>query len=396
MLGTSRVSDPSPRGRWLPVARELARRGHAVELLLLHPAFDKASPRDRDRDADGVRVRHVAQMHVYDDGSVRRYFGPLELMRVSAAAARALYRAARASRPDAIHICKAQPMNGLAGLWAAARLGVPAYLDCDDYEAGANRFSSGWQRALVARVEDALPRRVRGVTVNTRFLAQRCDSLGAKRVEYVPNGVLGAQIGALGVDHALRASLGLGDAPVVAYVGAMSTLAHGVDLLIDAFPYVLAAVPGARLLLVGQGDEREALQARADALGIGGAACWIGGVPADHVPGYLSLAHCTVDPVRDSPAARARSPLKIAESLARGVPVVTGDVGDRRETLLGDVRCGAIVAPGDPRALAGGIVDMLRDRAARDAMSAAALNRARSLVWPTLVDRWESIYRSAP
>jgi glycosyltransferase involved in cell wall biosynthesis len=114
------------------------------------------------------------------------------------------------------------------------------------------------------------------------------------------------------------------------------------------------------------------------------------------MPGYLSLAHCTVDPVRDSPAARARSPLKIAESLARGVPVVTGDVGDRRETLLGDVRCGVIVAPGDPRALADGIVDMLRDRAARDAMSAAALNRARSLVWPTLVDRWESIYQAAP
>jgi glycosyltransferase involved in cell wall biosynthesis len=395
MLGTSCVRDPSPRGRWLPVARELVKRGHAVELLLLHPAFDRAPAEDRDRVIDGVRVRHVAQMHVYDDGVTRRYFGPLALLRVSLAAARALYRATTAARPDAIHICKAQPMNGLAGLWAAARLRVPAFLDCDDYEAGANRFSSGWQRALVARVEDALPARVRAVTVNTHFLRERCAQLGARAVAYVPNGVAPAQLGALQLSEALRASLGLADAPVVAYVGAMSTLAHGVDLLTHAWPHVLAAAPDARLLMVGQGDERAALQTRAEALGIGASVTWTGAVPAERVREYLALAQCTVDPVRDSPAARARSPLKVAESLARGVPVVTGDVGDRRETLLGAESCGVIVTPGDPRALAAGIVGILRDPASRAAMSAAALNRARAYAWPVLVDAWEGAYQAA-
>jgi glycosyltransferase involved in cell wall biosynthesis len=399
MLGTSGARDPSPRGRWLPIARELVRRGHGVDLLLLHPAFDRADAAARHSVVDGVAVRHVAQMHVYDDGVARRYFGAFGLLRVSLAAALALYKNAIALRPDAIHICKAQPINALAGLLAARRLRVPVFLDCDDYEAGANRFSSAWQRALVARVEDALPARVAGVTVNTRFLQQRCARLGARGdVAYVPNGVAPAQIAAAAVqpDPSLRHALGLGDAPVVVYAGAMSTLAHGVDLLIDAFAQVYAALPAARLLMLGQGDERAALQQRAQDAGLSDAVIWAGAVPAEQVPGYFALAACSVDPVRDSEAARARSPLKIVESLARGVPVVTGDVGDRRETLLGGVPCGVIVVPGDVRALADGILGLLCDDSARLALAAHAPQRAAQFTWPTLVDAWEARYgRSA-
>ncbi len=68
----------------------------------------------------------------------------------------------------------------------------------------------------------------------------------------------------------------------------------------------------------------------------------------------------SVEPVYDDLAARARSPLKILESLAVGTPVVAGDVGDRREMLY-DGQAGLLVKPGDSDALATGILALLQD-----------------------------------
>ncbi len=79
----------------------------------------------------------------------------------------------------------------VSAVWLAARrLGLPFFVDCDDYEAEANRVSSGAQRAVIRWFEDTLPTRAAGITVNTRFLQQRNESLGVSpaRIAYVPNG----------------------------------------------------------------------------------------------------------------------------------------------------------------------------------------------------------------
>ena len=123
-LCTSSLEDPSPRGRWLPLARELAAQGHQPELIMLHPTFDRL-PRDRRRqERGGVVVYYAGQMHVYGPVTRRRYYGSAALLRVTLLATRRLLLAALRSRADAIHVCKPQPMNGLAGLLAARRLGV--------------------------------------------------------------------------------------------------------------------------------------------------------------------------------------------------------------------------------------------------------------------------------
>jgi len=87
--------------------------------------------------------------------------------------------------------------------------------------------------------------------------------------------------------------------------------------------------------------------------------------------------------------ARARSPLKIVESLASGVPVVTGDVGDRRE-MLG--AAGLIVAPGDARALAEGLELLLSNRAEQRRMAEAARERAEAYTWDRLAPQWGRVY----
>jgi glycosyltransferase involved in cell wall biosynthesis len=396
-LCTSDLDYPSPRGRWLPLAHELAALGHEVRLVMTHHAFDRL-PKPRRRQADGgVVVYYAGQMHVYGPVGQRRYYGAAALLRVSLLGAIRLAAAAVRFGGDALHVCKPQPINGLAGLLAARALGVPLYVDCDDYEAGNNRFGGGWQRRLVQLWEDNLPRRAAGVTVNTRFLQRRCRALGvpAGRIAYVPNGIAASRIAIPDSRAAagLRAGMALGDAPVVAYVGTLSQTTHNVGLLLDAFALVVARVPGVRLLLVGDGEDRRALEDRAWQLGLGPRALFAGSVPHASIPAYLALAACSVDPVADDPVARARSPLKIVESLAAGTPVVTGDVGDRAEVLGRDG--GVLVAPGSAQALADGIVAALEDATPRAQHIAQAQARAADYRWDRLAKHWLNVYRSA-
>jgi glycosyltransferase involved in cell wall biosynthesis len=391
-LSTSSLDDPSPRGRWLPLAQELVARGHTVRLIMLHPTYGRLPTRARWQQHGGVMVYYAGQMHVYGPVDRRQYYGSAALLRVTLLATLALLRVALEFETDALHVCKPQPMNGLAGLLAARRLGCPLYVDCDDYEAGGNRFGAGWQRGLVRFAEDHLPRHAAGVTVNTRFLQRRCADLGIPpaNVMYVPNGITHAQF--LPPDPrqvaGLRVALGLRDAPVVVYAGTLSETSHNVGLLLDAFALLVQRMPAARLLLVGTGADRTALVARARNLGLGEQALFTGYVPPAAVPAYLALAACSVDPVADDAVAAARSPLKIVESLAAGVPVVTGDVGDRREVLGCDG--GVLVAPGDARALADGLIELLGVGDAQRARRAR--ERAGAYRWDRLTPQWLKVY----
>lgn len=385
LLSTSGLDNASPHGRWLPIAHALAQRGHEPHLLMLHPMFDQA-PKEAFTQA-GVRLRYVGQMHVYGPPGARQYYGPLTLAGVSLRGAWALARATIAAKPNIVHVCKPQPINGLAGLIAARWLRCKLFVDCDDYEAEANRFSPGMggrvQKALVTYWEDTLPRLADGVTVNTHFLQQRNSALGisTNRITYIPNGIT-PRSSVVGAPSPIRRR----PSPTILYVGTMSKVAHGVDLLIAAFAQVLAALPAARLLMVGDGDDKPALMVQAEALGIGSAITWTGHVPSAQLSDYWAQAYCSVDPVYDTPSARGRSPLKIVESMAAGVPVVTGDVGDRRD-MLGQT--GHIVAPGDAAALAEGLRAMLR---APQADPAPILAQAANYAWPGLAQRWLQAY----
>jgi glycosyltransferase involved in cell wall biosynthesis len=390
-LCTSSLDYPSPRGRWLPLAHELTHAGYRPQLLMLHHAFDRLPPGARTRAYGDVMTRYVGQMHVYGELGRRQYYGAAQLLRVSLLGALSLARAAVEARAEAIHVCKPQPINGLAGVIAARALGCPLYVDCDDYEAGGNRAGSRWQRRILQAWEDGLPPRAAGVTVNTRFLAQRTRILGVEegRIAYVPNGVPATRLAPPPERdvQGLRAALGLGAAPVALYLGTLSQTTHNVALLLEAFALAVRRMPQLRLLLVGEGEDREALQKRAAELGIGAQALFAG--PVARTAAFLALAACSVDPVADDPVARARSPLKIVESLATGVPVVTGDVGDRRE-MLGDA--GLVVAPGSPTALADALLAVLGDPARRSAMAAAARERAEHYRWDRLAPRWAEVY----
>ena len=375
------------------LARALAQRGHEVTILALHLDYQGAVPR-RYRD-QSVEVCYVGQMHARKAGSSPSRFSPLRLLQVVIQSTVALAWATATTAGDVVHLGKPQPINGMAALFANRVRPRPLYLDCDDYEAGSNRFSAAWQRAVFAWWEDRLPRLADGITVNTTFLSDRVAKLGVARdrIVHVPNGVdlqtFRPQPPA-SVD-ALCAGLGLEGRRVIAYAGTLSLQNHPVDLLLDALPALVRQEPRAVLLMIGGGEDLQKLRAQTAARGLQSNVRWTGHVPRPLLRGLLGLAEVTVDPVKDDAVARARSPLKIFESLALGVPVVTGDVGDRR-MLLADGQAGELVVADEPRALADGIARLLGDRQARIKKGEQALTHVAAYDWNKLAERFEMVY----
>lgn len=391
-LLTQSLESPSGLGRYWPLSKELVHLGHDVVILALHHDFRTLAQRRFIK--DGVKVHYVGQMHVRKVGSSKFYFSPTRLVWIAALATCRLMRAALQMPTDVYHLGKPQPMNGLAVLLARLVRSKPVYLDCDDYEAASNRFEGNWQKRVVAFFEERLPMIAAGITVNTRFTLERLKGSGypAERIVYVPNGVDRYRFsGVSGATvEALRRQLGLVDRKVVLYVGSLSLASHPVDLLLEAFAVVQQAEPRAILLLVGGGEDYGTLQRQVEALGLSDRVRFVGRVPPDQVPFYYLLADASVDPVRADPAARARSPLKVVESLASGTPVVTSDVGDRSAQLARGG--GLLVPPGDPAALAEALMTILRDRALYTRLSAEALAVRERYYWDILVHDFVRIY----
>jgi glycosyltransferase involved in cell wall biosynthesis len=146
----------------------------------------------------------------------------------------------------------------------------------------------------------------------------------------------------------------------VVCVGRLGTQ-KGQDVLLRAWRPVAARWPGARLVLVGDGPDREHL--RRDAPG----GVIFAGTAADTLP-YYQAADAVVLPSRWEGMAVA--PL---EAMACGRPVVLTDVGGARECVPPSDADACLVPPDDADALAAALTRLLADPALRAATGARAL-----------------------
>lgn len=164
-----------------------------------------------------------------------------------------------------------------------------------------------------------------------------------------------------GVDGSRRrAELGLGDRPVVVSISRLIRR-KGQDALIAAWPRVQAAVPGAALVIVGDGPHRSHLATQVDQAGLGRDVILTGPVPWSATPEYFALGDVFAMPTRT----RLRGlepegmPISVLEAQATGLPVVVGDSGGTPDTMA-DGQTGHLVDGRDLDQVSTAVVDLLR------------------------------------
>ena len=280
-----------------------------------------------------------------------------------------LWRLMRARRPAIVHTHTSKA--GFVGRLAARLAGVPAIIHQPHghifygyYGAGRTAFYVALER-LAARWTDRL------VTLTERGTDEHLARGIGRRAQYraVPSGVQTSQLRARAPARAgARARLGLaGDAFVVAGLGRFVPV-KGFDLLVAALPALAAAVPSARVVLVGDGPERTALEAQATGLGVR-ERLLVTGATSDVAVG-LAAADALAAPSRNEGMGRA-----LVEAMALGLPVVGTEVGGI-PAVVADGETGRLVPPGDAAALAAALIELGRDAALRAKLGAAAAARA--------------------
>ncbi len=156
------------------------------------------------------------------------------------------------------------------------------------------------------------------------------------------------------------------DAPLVVCVGRLCRQ-KGQDVLLRAWDAVGRRVPGARLVLVGDGPDGERLRAAAPR------SVLFAGAVADAAPWYQA-ADLVVLPSRWEGMALA--PL---EAMACARPVVVTDVDGARESLPPSLADRCLVPPEDPRALARTMAALLLDPPLRASLGDRARRHVLSL-----------------
>jgi len=217
-------------------------------------------------------------------------------------------------------------------------------------------------RALEARFAPRVYRRTMTLTPSDATREELLE-LGFEpdRVVAVPNGV-----DARFTPGGARAAV-----PTVLAVGRMAPVKR-FDLLIDSAVEARARLPEMRLVIVGDGPERRALEAKVDSLGASG---WIS------MPGHQS-DDALVDRYRSAWIVASASlaegwGLSMTEGAGCATPAVATDIRGHRSSVVNGVT-GVLV----PEAQLGrAIADVLVDDEWRGRLAAAAATRARALTW---------------
>lgn len=144
----------------------------------------------------------------------------------------------------------------------------------------------------------------------------------------------------------------------VGFVGTLKPW-HGLPGLVAAFETLHRRVPEARLLIVGDGPERENVREDLASRGLAGAAEFTGAVSPEVIPGLLASMDVAVAPYPEG-ANFYFSPLKVYEYLAAGLPVAASDVGQIGASIR-DGENGLLCPPGGAAALAEALWRLSRD-----------------------------------
>ena len=202
---------------------------------------------------------------------------------------------------------------------------------------------------------------------------------------FKPDPKLGAQT---------RASLQLIDHPLLVFVGSFYQW-HDITTLLKAFALVLKSHSDARLLMVGDGTEREAMMKLSTSLGMDGAVRFTGFVTHEEVSQYVNAADIAIVPVPAMKQEMWLSPMKLFEYMASGKAVVASAMGQVRDVIK-DGENGLLVPAGEEPALADAIDRLIKDVPLRIELGKRARETAlQNHSWETYLSRLEDVFMNA-
>ncbi|MFP5073058.1 glycosyltransferase family 4 protein [Pseudonocardia nantongensis] len=373
------------------LSRELVAAGHEVVVLSRSPTGTDAGTHPTvEETVDGVRVLRVAEDPPHLEFTT-------DMVAWTLAMGHALLRHALSAllpgwRPDVVHAhdwLVAHPSIALADL-----LGVPLVTTLHATEAGRH---SGWlpgpMNRQVHSTEWWLGNRADEViTCSSAMRAEVATlyDLDAAAVHVVHNGIDPRRWRSRrAATQAAAAARAAAPGPQLVYFGRLE-YEKGVQDLIAALPRIRRRHPGTRLLVAGEGTQREMLDARVAEHRVRRSVEFVGHLPDAELTALLRTADAVVLPSRYEPFG-----IVALEAAAVGATLVASTAGGLGEVVV-DGETGLGFTPGDVAGIAGAVDRALSEPRAAARRARAARARLRTdFAWPTIAARTAEIYAAA-
>ena len=175
--------------------------------------------------------------------------------------------------------------------------------------------------------------------------------------------------------------------PVIVFLGRLDEPRKGLGIFAGAIERVLEAIPGARFLIAGRGD---APDIRAAVARFDDSVSFLGGISDEEKESLLAGASIYVAPQTGGESFG----IVLVEAMAARTTVVASDIPAFR-AVLEDGRAGALFETGNADALAGVLLDVLRDHERLDALADAGQRASAQYDWEVVADKVFEVYKLA-
>ncbi len=177
-------------------------------------------------------------------------------------------------------------------------------------------------RNLAFKIEKKIYPQFDLVLCHTPFMKKWAETMGAKYVNVVPQGVDGNIMKPIPKNIQLQKSLGISDDDrVVMYLGTVYSFS-GVDTIIESIPNIIKEFPKFKFLVVGGGPDLDIFKQKAKDVNVEKYVIFTDFIPYKEVLNYCSLAEIFVNPFQIIEITDKLSPVKIFDLLSCGKPVI--------------------------------------------------------------------------
>ena len=221
----------------------------------------------------------------------------------------------------------------------------------------------------------------------TKDMKREIQKICNREIIVIPNGIDLERFQNLSREEARNKLQIKADDKIIIFVGSLRPV-KGVKYLIKAMKIVRQKEPNARLILIGNGEEKQDLVKLTGDLNLGNLITFVGKIPNEKVPEYMAASNVFV-----LPSLSEGFPLVSLEAMACGLPIVVSRVCGLPE-IVEDGKNGFLVESGNPEQIAEKVLLLLEDDELRERMSRNNKEKVKDYTWEGVIGRLERIYEA--
>lgn len=307
---------------------------------------------------------------------------------------RRLHQVMDTERPNLLHV-HSPVLNVLPALFAARKRNVPVAYEIRAFweDAGVDQGTYkewGVKYRLVRWLETLACQKVDQIFTICEGLKSDLVKRGisAHKIQVVPNAIVPEDFTPQAKNRSLAEKWGVTNKFVFGFIGSFYHY-EGLDVFVQAAARLAGTGLAFKLLLIGGGEQKEALERQVRDAGLSDRIIFTGRVPHDQVPDMYSLLDVLVLPRKRIRLTETVTPLKPLEAMAMKKAIVASDVGGHRE-MIQDGVTGLLYKAEEVNSLVNSLLELAENETKREVLAKSGYD------WVTQQRTWEKnaqIYR---